>query len=110
MTPAAHRVHHGSNPEYIDKNFGAVFIVWDRLFGTFEREVAEVVYGIGEQDDITVAEALTGGYPEQVTTMKTLPPASRIRSAFGAPGDPFTVGTDGTGSSDPDHRRSRPAA
>ncbi len=87
VTPAAHRVHHGSNPEYIDKNFGAVFIVWDRLFGTFEKEAAEVVYGIGKPGDITVAEALTGGYPELVTTMKSLPTTSRIRYAFGAPGN-----------------------
>jgi len=110
VTPAAHRVHHGSNPEYIDKNFGAVIIVWDRLFGTFEKEEAEVVYGIGKPGDITVAEALTGGYPELVTTMKSLPPTSRIRYAFGAPGDALTAGSGGSGTSDPDHRRLRPAA
>ena len=57
VTPAAHRVHHGSNPEYIDKNFGAVSIVWDRMSDTFEKEEAEVVYGIGKPGDITVAEA-----------------------------------------------------
>lgn len=47
-TPSVHRVHHGSNPEYIDKNYGGILILWDRLFGTFEREVAPVVYGITE--------------------------------------------------------------
>jgi sterol desaturase/sphingolipid hydroxylase (fatty acid hydroxylase superfamily) len=45
-TPSHHRVHHGSNPEYIDKNYGGVLIVWDRLFGTFEPERAPVVYGL----------------------------------------------------------------
>ncbi len=45
-TPSHHRVHHGSNPEYIDKNYGGIFIVWDRLFGTFEPEVAPVRYGL----------------------------------------------------------------
>jgi alkylglycerol monooxygenase len=45
-TPSHHRVHHGRNPEYIDKNYAGVFIVWDRLFGTFEPEVAPPVYGI----------------------------------------------------------------
>ena len=45
-TPSHHRVHHGVNPEYQDKNYAGVFIVWDRLFGTFEPEVAEPVYGI----------------------------------------------------------------
>ena len=45
-TPSHHRVHHGSNPQYIDKNYGGIFIVWDRLFGTFEEEREEVVYGV----------------------------------------------------------------
>ena len=45
-TPSHHRVHHGRNPEYIDKNHGGTLIIWDRLFGTFEPERAPVVYGI----------------------------------------------------------------
>jgi len=45
-TPSHHRVHHGTNPEYIDKNYAGIFIIWDRMFGTFEEEHAEVVYGI----------------------------------------------------------------
>ncbi len=45
-TPSHHRVHHGVNPEYIDRNHGSILIVWDRLFGTFERENAPVVYGL----------------------------------------------------------------
>lgn len=45
-TPSHHRVHHGSNQEYIDKNYGGIFIVWDRLFGTFAEEKEQVVYGI----------------------------------------------------------------
>jgi len=45
-TPSHHRVHHGTNPEYIDKNYAGIFIVWDRMFGTFEEEEAEVVYGV----------------------------------------------------------------
>ena len=46
VTPSHHRVHHGRNPIYIDRNHGGTFIVWDRLFGTFQREEEEVVYGI----------------------------------------------------------------
>jgi sterol desaturase/sphingolipid hydroxylase (fatty acid hydroxylase superfamily) len=46
MTPSHHRVHHGRNPIYIDRNHGGTFIVWDKLFGTFEPESEEVVYGI----------------------------------------------------------------
>jgi len=45
-TPSHHRVHHGINPQYLDKNYGGIFIVWDRLFGTFEPEVEEVRYGL----------------------------------------------------------------
>jgi hypothetical protein len=45
-TPSHHRVHHGRNPEYLDKNYAGVFIVWDRLFGTFTPEREEPVYGI----------------------------------------------------------------
>ena len=45
-TPAHHRVHHGSNPEYIDKNYGGVLIIYDRLFGTFAEERAPVRYGL----------------------------------------------------------------
>ena len=47
-TPSHHRVHHGSNPEYIDKNYAGIFIIWDRMFGTFEEERAKVVYGVTE--------------------------------------------------------------
>jgi len=46
VTPSHHRVHHGSNPAYIDRNFGGCFIVWDRIFGTFAEENEAVAYGI----------------------------------------------------------------
>lgn len=49
VTPSHHRVHHGSNPIYLDKNFGGVFIIWDRLFGTFRRETEAVRYGLTKQ-------------------------------------------------------------
>lgn len=45
-TPSHHRVHHGSNPEYLDKNYAGMLIVWDRMFGSFEPENARVVYGL----------------------------------------------------------------
>jgi alkylglycerol monooxygenase len=45
-TPSHHRVHHGIDPRYIDKNYAGIFIIWDRLFRTFEREDGEPVYGI----------------------------------------------------------------
>ncbi len=48
VTPSHHRVHHAINKEYMDKNLGQIFIVWDKLFGTFQPELANVppVYGI----------------------------------------------------------------
>jgi len=45
-TPSAHRVHHGSNPIYIDKNFGGVLIIWDKLFKTYQPETEKPVYGL----------------------------------------------------------------
>jgi sterol desaturase/sphingolipid hydroxylase (fatty acid hydroxylase superfamily) len=46
VTPSHHRVHHGTNTHYIDKNYGAVLIIWDRLLGTFQVEDEKPVYGI----------------------------------------------------------------
>jgi len=45
-TPSHHRVHHGSNDPYLDRNYGGILIVWDRLFGTFEPEGERVAYGL----------------------------------------------------------------
>ncbi|MBD3749219.1 MAG: sterol desaturase family protein [Sphingobacteriales bacterium] len=45
-TPSAHRVHHGSNEGYIDKNFGGVFMIWDKIFKTYEPEKEKVIYGL----------------------------------------------------------------
>ncbi len=45
-TPSHHRVHHGSNAAYLDRNYGGILIVWDRLFRTFEPERERVVYGL----------------------------------------------------------------
>jgi alkylglycerol monooxygenase len=45
-TPSHHRVHHGRNPKYLDRNYAGVLIVWDRLFGTFVPEEEEPVYGV----------------------------------------------------------------
>ena len=45
-TPSHHRVHHGSNSQYIDKNYGNLLIIWDRMFGTFEQEEEAVKFGL----------------------------------------------------------------
>ncbi len=45
-TPSHHRVHHGCNPKYIDRNYAGTFIVWDRMFGSFQNEEEEPTYGV----------------------------------------------------------------
>jgi hypothetical protein len=45
-TPSVHRVHHGSNRQYLDKNYGGILMVWDKIFGTFAREEEKVIYGL----------------------------------------------------------------
>lgn len=50
-TPSNHRVHHGSQEKYLNKNYGATFIIWDRMFGTYQKEEEQVVYGITENID-----------------------------------------------------------
>jgi len=50
-TASHHRVHHGANPEYLDRNHGGILIVWDKLFRTFEPEIAPVRYGLTKNID-----------------------------------------------------------
>ncbi|MEM8935372.1 MAG: sterol desaturase family protein [Pseudomonadota bacterium] len=50
-TPANHRVHHGSDEKYIDKNYGGILIIWDRLFGSFQREEETPIYGLKRDFD-----------------------------------------------------------
>ncbi|WP_306144288.1 sterol desaturase family protein [Roseibium sp. MMSF_3412] len=47
-TPSNHRVHHGRNPVYLDKNYGGILIIWDKMFGTYEAETEKVQFGITE--------------------------------------------------------------
>lgn len=64
VTPSVHRVHHASNAPYIDKNFSAVFSVWDRIFGTYQEETVPVVYGlVGGQKETPTRMLMAGGYP-----------------------------------------------
>jgi sterol desaturase/sphingolipid hydroxylase (fatty acid hydroxylase superfamily) len=50
-TPANHRVHHGIEPKYLDKNYGQVLVIWDRLFGSWQAEEEEPTYGLVKQMD-----------------------------------------------------------
>ena len=61
-TPSVHRVHHGSNKKYIDKNYGGILMIWDRLFGTFQREEEKVIYGLTK--DINSTNPITINFIE----------------------------------------------
>ncbi|MGA7540770.1 MAG: sterol desaturase family protein, partial [Steroidobacteraceae bacterium] len=90
-TPAHHRVHHASNGEYLDRNYGGILIMWDRLFGTFaaERPEAPIVYGLvhslGTLNPITIA------FHEWVEIARDFWHArcwrERLGQIFGKPGD-----------------------
>lgn len=86
-TPSNHRVHHGSNPRYLDRNFGGQTMIWDRLFGTYEPEAEPVRYGATEAlAGCGVLGTVAGGYPRLV---RRIAGASGVRAkaavAFGAP-------------------------
>ena len=50
-TPSHHRVHHGMDQQYLDKNYGGILIIWDRLLGTFQPEIFRPHYGLTKQVD-----------------------------------------------------------
>ncbi len=80
VTPSAHRVHHGSNREYVDKNFGSMLIVWDRIFGTFAAEATPVIYGLtGGKRVRTPGDALVGGYRDLWLDLRGLGVQDSIR-------------------------------
>ncbi|MGY5351542.1 sterol desaturase family protein [Wenyingzhuangia sp. IMCC45533] len=87
VTPSHHRVHHGSNEKYLDKNFGGVLIIWDRLFGSFQREEETVSYGITR--DINSRDFVTGVfhyYSNLIFMMKQLPSFSdKIKVLYKGP-------------------------
>lgn len=65
VSPSNHRVHHAQNDRYMDKNYGGLFIIWDRIFGTFQEELAEepVIFGIrGPLKSFNPVRALTHVY------------------------------------------------
>ncbi|HWR13810.1 MAG TPA: sterol desaturase family protein [Terriglobales bacterium] len=87
-TPSHHRVHHGSNQAYLDKNHGGTLIVWDRLFGTFAREEEAVVYGL--TTNIRTYNPIRIAFHEWVDIVRDLRLASswpeRWHLVFGRPG------------------------
>lgn len=80
-TPSHHRVHHGSNPRYLDKNFGGVFIIWDKLTGTFEPEVEPVIYGLTK--NIATCNPLRVAFHEYAAIGRDLPAVRGLRNRLG---------------------------
>lgn len=77
-TSSNHRVHHGRNPEYLDRNFGTYTVIWDKLFGTYQRETVPVEFGVTDrlrsQATLTVA---AGGYPALLRDVRRAPDVGR---------------------------------
>lgn len=70
-TPSHHRVHHGRNAPYMDKNYGGIFIIWDRMFGTFAEEAEPVDYGITTQlDSVNPVPVLFHGFTRLARSVK----------------------------------------
>lgn len=87
-TPSHHRVHHGKDPKYIDRNYSGVFIFYDRLFGTFQKEEEEPTYGITTQL-ATNNPALVNlhYYADMARNLRRMPSwKDRVRYVFARPG------------------------
>ena len=80
-TPSHHRVHHGKNVRYLDKNHAGIFIIWDRLFGTFQRETERVVYGLTK--DIRTFNLVAIGFHELVAIAADVRRAPTMRAKLG---------------------------
>jgi sterol desaturase/sphingolipid hydroxylase (fatty acid hydroxylase superfamily) len=80
-TPSHHRVHHGSNVEYLDRNHAGILIVWDRLFGTFEPERAPVRYGLTK--NVRTFNPLRLGFHEWAAMLRAARHAGSLRDALG---------------------------
>jgi sterol desaturase/sphingolipid hydroxylase (fatty acid hydroxylase superfamily) len=80
-TASHHRVHHGSNPQYLDKNYGGILIVWDKLFGTFEPEVRRVKYGLTK--NVKTFNPVRIGYHEFVDIARDVRAARGWRDKLG---------------------------
>ena len=90
-TPSHHRVHHASNPEYVDRNYGGILIVWDRLFGTFAQEESHTPITYGLVHPIGSSNPLKILFHEWIAMGRDFVRArtarERVRQLFGRPAD-----------------------
>ncbi|MFT6391631.1 MAG: sterol desaturase/sphingolipid hydroxylase (fatty acid hydroxylase superfamily) [Ilumatobacter sp.] len=80
-TASHHRVHHGANPQYLDKNYGGILIIWDRMFGTFEPEVRRIKYGLTK--NIKTFNPMRIGYHEFIDIARDVRAATGLKNKFG---------------------------
>jgi sterol desaturase/sphingolipid hydroxylase (fatty acid hydroxylase superfamily) len=82
-TPSAHRVHHASNPEYLDKNYGGVLLVWDHLFGSYQAELTSISirYGLAHPRSAP-NNPFVIAYEELWLTFKAFARAASVREAL----------------------------
>jgi sterol desaturase/sphingolipid hydroxylase (fatty acid hydroxylase superfamily) len=87
-TPSHHRVHHGSNIKYLDRNHAGILIIWDRMFGTFQEEEEDVIYGITENlHSFSTFKIVTHEYQAIFRDMKNAPTfADKIKYLLYPPG------------------------
>ncbi|MEO1483852.1 MAG: sterol desaturase family protein [Myxococcota bacterium] len=82
-TPSHHRVHHGNNPRYLDANYGGIFIVWDRLFGTFVAEDREDPPRYGLVHQLNTFNPLRIAFHEYVDIFRDVAKARSLREVWG---------------------------
>ena len=80
-TPSHHRVHHGVNDQYLDRNYGGILIIWDRLFGTYEPEGERVRYGLTTQ--LRSYRPIQVAFHEHIAMWHDIRRAPRIRDKLG---------------------------
>ncbi|MDI2027941.1 sterol desaturase family protein [Saccharopolyspora sp. TS4A08] len=87
-TPSHHRVHHGSDPEYLDKNYGGILIIWDRVFGTFQPELHRPTYGLTHPvETYNVVTLQYGAFADILRQVRTTPRwRDKLGYLFGPPG------------------------
>ena len=91
-TPSHHRVHHATNPQYIDRNHAGILIIWDRLFGSFEPEKEPCVYGL--TTNIDTFNPLRIAFHEWIDIVRDVRRAPSLRgklvALFGSPGATYS--------------------
>ncbi|MDH3579056.1 MAG: sterol desaturase family protein [Hyphomicrobiales bacterium] len=94
-TPSHHRVHHSRNPIYLDKNYAGILIIWDRMFATFQEELADEPCDYGLVHRLTSNNPVRIAFNEWINLIRDVRAANGwrqgLRAAFGYPGDKKAV-------------------